>query len=83
MRTEETDGREANLYLYRILQGTGRTRRRLGVRIGGTPMKEHKDEAISRAAAYFGWDKYSTKELGLLLWGLFRYYTRRVGEEMK
>lgn len=39
------------------------------------------DEPISRAATYFGWDKYSTKELGLLLWGLFRYYALRIGDE--
>lgn len=38
-------------------------------------------QAVQKVAAVMGWDEYSTGDLGLMLWALFRYYARRLGEE--
>lgn len=36
------------------------------------------EQAVLRVAEANGWDTYSTHDLGLMLWALFRYYARRL-----
>lgn len=38
-------------------------------------------EAVMRMAETEGWDKRTLREVGLLLWSLFRYYAIRAGAE--
>jgi hypothetical protein len=39
-------------------------------------------QAIYEVADSLGWDKQSTKNLGLMLWALFRYYADRAEHDI-
>lgn len=39
--------------------------------------KDHRD-AIEKLAKAQHWDQYGIDDLGVLLWGLFHYYVRRL-----